>query len=160
RSRPVGVRGEVQKRRTIQKRRIAHSRIVEGDPFWSSTRRTDPPDIHLTGRIALHEVDERLVWRPGLEMGMLWNRSGVERLGFGALGLHEHRVAGRRRVIGEAPSIGRPTDFGNAFEGDLWFAAKRWHDPGADRAIVAVGCSHPEKETGAVRRELNRSSLS
>src|SRR5215467_1652656 len=90
-------------------------------------------------------------------MGLLWNRSGVERLGFGTLGLHKCRVAGRCGVIGEAPSIRRPTDFGNAFEGDTWFAAQRWHDPGADRAIVQrVRCAHPEKKAGAVRRELNR----
>src|SRR5215467_12588907 len=85
-------------------------------------------------------------------MGMLWNRSGVERLGFGTLGLHKGRVAGRCGVIGEAPSIGRPIDFGNAFEGDTWLAAHRWHDPG----VHAVRCAHPEKDAGAVRRELNR----
>src|SRR6185369_2434352 len=134
RTRLVGSGDQVEERRAIEEGGVAQPRVVKGDPLRRSSGGSDPPDVHLVGRVPLHEVDEFTVWRPGLEVGVPWSSRAIERPGLARCGLDEHRVAGCRGVQGNAYPVGGPGELRNLLERESRLVARDGDHPGADWA--------------------------
>src|SRR5580704_14512456 len=97
---------------------MTYAPIVRRDPFRSSTRWTNAPDVQFVREPALDEVNECRVRRPQ-------RKATVEPGGRGEDGpiphvhtavRHEERVTGAGCVVCESGGVVRPVELGHAFK--------------------------------------------
>ena len=111
------VGGEVQQCPVVQQGWERDARIVEGHPLRLTAGGTDPPDVALFERQAVDEVDEGAVVRPD---GKVVVDAGLRHIDLASDLLvrfgNEQRIAFRRRVVNQAPPVGRPVELGSTLQ--------------------------------------------